>query len=208
MQTPTLLTISLLFLSNALSVTATPPACLLAAINVQSDPSDLKALCGTLEHAVTGNITDRCSGDKYKEAVSSYQATCFEGAGVNIRRAQDRREERPASSVDPAWGVRQEHERRRNIMKREIRTITSSSASATGTNTASISGSGSASASASATATGSGAKATGTASATGSSASATGSTTGASAATATGAAGALVVPGFLGVVGLVGAVLF
>ncbi|KAF7924796.1 hypothetical protein EAE99_006273 [Botrytis elliptica] len=171
MQTPTLLTISLLFLSNALSVTATPPACLLAAINVQSDPSDLKALCGTLEHAVTGNITDRCSGDKYKEAVSSYQATCFEGAGVNI-------------------------------------TITSSSASATGTNTASISGSGSASASASATATGSGAKATGTASATGSSASATGSTTGASAATATGAAGALVVPGFLGVVGLVGAVLF
>ncbi|KAF5869860.1 putative gpi anchored cell wall protein [Botrytis fragariae] len=170
MQTPTLLTISLLFLSNALSVTATPPACLLAAINVQSDPSDLKALCGTLEDAVAGNITDKCSGDNYKEAVSSYQATCFEGAGVNI-------------------------------------TITSSSASATGTNTASISGSGSASA----TATGSGAKATGTASATGSSgssASATGSTTGASAATATGGVGALVVPGLLGVVGLVGAVLF
>ncbi|THV54981.1 hypothetical protein BGAL_0016g00240 [Botrytis galanthina] len=171
MQTPTLLTISLLFLSNALSVTATPPACLLAAINVQSDPSDLKALCGTLEHAVAGNITDKCSGDSYKEAVSSYQATCLEGAGVNI-------------------------------------TITSSSVSATGTNTASISGSGSGSASA--TATGSGAKATGTASATGSSgssASATGSTTGASAATATGGAGALVVPGFLGVMGLVGAVL-
>ncbi|TGO12831.1 hypothetical protein BTUL_0081g00070 [Botrytis tulipae] len=171
MLTPTLLTISLLFLSNALSVTATPPACLLAAINVQSDPSDLKALCGTLEQAVAGNITDKCSGDNYKEAVSSYQATCFEGAGVNI-------------------------------------TITSSSASATGTNTASTSGSGSGSASA--TATGSGAKATGTASATGSSgssASATGSTTGASAATATGGTGALVVPGFLGVVGLVGAVL-
>lgn len=84
MQTPALLTISLLFLSNALSVTATPPACLLAAINVQSDPSDLKALCGTLENAVTGNITDKCSKDAYKEAVSSYQATCFEGAGVNI----------------------------------------------------------------------------------------------------------------------------
>ncbi|TGO90225.1 hypothetical protein BPOR_0074g00320 [Botrytis porri] len=172
MQTPTLLTISLLFLSTARSVTATPPACLLAAINVQSDPSDLKALCGTLEHAVTGNITDKCEGDSYKEAVSSYQATCFEGAGVNI-------------------------------------TITSSSASATGTNTASISGS--TSASATATATGSGAKATGTASATGSSgssASATGSTAGASAATATGAAGSLVVPGLLGVVGLVGAVFF
>ncbi|KAF7931069.1 uncharacterized protein EAE97_009278 [Botrytis byssoidea] len=171
MQTPTLLTISLLFLSNALSVTATPPACLLAAINVQSDPSNLKALCGTLEHAVAGNITDKCSGDNYKEAVSSYQATCFEGAGVNI-------------------------------------TITSSSASATGTNTASVSGS--SSGSTSATATGSGAKATGTASATGSSgssASATGSTTGASAATATGGAGVLVVPGFLGVVGFVGAVL-
>ncbi|TGO69197.1 hypothetical protein BOTNAR_0014g00500 [Botryotinia narcissicola] len=172
MQTPTLLTISLLFLSNALSVTATPPACLLAAINVQSDPSDLKALCGTLEHAVAGNITDKCSGDNYKEAVSSYQATCFEGAGVNI-------------------------------------TITSSSTSATGTNTASVSGS--SSGSASATATGSGAKATGTASATGSSgssASATGSATGASAATATGGAEVLVVPGFLGVVGFVGAVLF
>ncbi|KAF7896465.1 hypothetical protein EAF00_006479 [Botryotinia globosa] len=181
MQTPTLLTISLLFLSNALSVTATPPACLLAAINAQSDPSDLKALCGTLEHAVAGNITDKCSGDKYKEAVSSYQATCFEGAGVNITIT--------SSSSSSA----------------------SASASATGTNTASTSGSGSGSASATAiataTATGSGAKATGTASATGSSglsASATGS---ASAATATGGAGALVIPGFLGVVGFVGAVL-
>lgn len=113
MQTPTLLTISLLFLSNALSVTATPPACLLAAINVQSDPSDLKALCGTLEHAVAGNITDKCSGDSYKEAVSSYQATCFEGAGVNISeyfpirfekyvtqgREEDGREQQTASSV-------------------------------------------------------------------------------------------------------------
>ncbi|TEY55712.1 hypothetical protein BOTCAL_0230g00050 [Botryotinia calthae] len=176
MQTPTLFAISLLFLSNALSVTATPPACLLAAINAQSDPSDLKALCGTLENAVTGNITDKCSKDTYKEAVSSYQATCFESAGVNI-------------------------------------TITSSSASATGTKTASLSasGSGSASGSTSATATESGAKATGTASATGasgSSASATASGTGASVPTATGGAGALIVPGFLGVVGLVGAVLF
>ncbi|TGO61586.1 hypothetical protein BCON_0026g00300 [Botryotinia convoluta] len=199
MQSPTLLTISLLFLSNALSVTATPPACLLAAINVQSDPSDLKALCGTLENAVAGNITDKCSGDNYKEAVSSYQATCFEGAGVNITRK----------------GTGQERKGRKQVPWAQlgifINTITSSSASATGTNTASISGSASASSSATATATGSGAKATGTATATGSSgssASATGSTTGASAATATGGAGALVVPGLLGVVGLVGAVLF
>ncbi|KAB8300912.1 hypothetical protein EYC80_002838 [Monilinia laxa] len=74
----------LLFLSHLPSVSATPPACLLAAINAQDHPSDLKSLCGTLENAVAGNITQMCKEGSYKEAVSAYKATCLEGAGVTI----------------------------------------------------------------------------------------------------------------------------
>ncbi|CAD6445299.1 a5223f43-0c64-4c4d-90ba-ccd459d2b334 [Sclerotinia trifoliorum] len=170
MQTPTLITLTLSLL--ALSVSATPPACLLAAVNEQATPSDLKALCGTLENAVVGNITEKCVKDTYEEAVSSYKSTCLEGAGVTI-------------------------------------TITSSSASASAS--AAATGTSKASGSATATASGSGARITGSGSATGTSGS-TASATGSAAAatvTATGnGAGPLVVPGFLGVVGLVGAFLF
>ncbi|KAF7855459.1 hypothetical protein EAF04_010201 [Stromatinia cepivora] len=168
MQTPTLITLTLSLL--ALSVSATPPACLLAAVNEQATPSDLKALCGTLENAVVGNITEKCAKDTYEDAVSSYKSTCLEGAGVTI-------------------------------------TITSSSSSASATAT----GTNTASGSATATASGSGARITGSGSVTrtsGSTASATGSAAAATVAAAGNGAGALVVPGFLGVVGLVGAVLF
>ncbi|KAG4027892.1 hypothetical protein MFRU_026g00730 [Monilinia fructicola] len=87
MHTPiprTLLTLLSLSLFHLPSVAATPPACLLAAINAQDHPSDLTSLCGTLENAVTGNITRKCGEGTYDEAVSAYQATCLEGAGVSI----------------------------------------------------------------------------------------------------------------------------
>ncbi|QSZ32052.1 hypothetical protein DSL72_001621 [Monilinia vaccinii-corymbosi] len=141
MYTPassTLLT-PLLFLFLSLSklpcVSATPPACLLAAINEQAHPSDLKSLCGTtLEDAVAGNITEKCRGDAYghdyKEAVSAYQAACLEGAGVNIS----------ITSSSP-----------------------SASASASTTKTGTASSSGTATATASSSSSSSGAKATGSA---------------------------------------------
>ncbi|ESZ90263.1 hypothetical protein SBOR_9354 [Sclerotinia borealis F-4128] len=167
MYTPTLLTFALLALSNLTSVSATPPACLLAAINVQTNPSDLKSLCGTLENAVVGNVTEKCMGGAYQEAVKAYEATCLEEAGVTI-------------------------------------SITSSSSSASTTKTGAASGS------ITATASGSGAKITGSGSATGTSGStvsATGSASSASGTTAEGGAGTLIIPGLLGLVGLVGAVL-
>lgn len=172
MQTPTLITLTLSLL--ALSVSATPPACLLAAVNEQATPSDLKALCGTLENAVVGNITEKCVKDTYEEAVSSYKSTCLEKAGVTI-------------------------------------TITSSSSSSSSSASATATGKTTASSSATATASGSGAKTTSSGSVTGTSgstASATGSAAAATVTAAGNAAGALAVPGFLGVVGLVGAFLF
>ncbi|KAM3074647.1 hypothetical protein ACMFMG_008075 [Clarireedia jacksonii] len=79
MYTPAILLTTLLTL-----VSATPPACLLAAINEQPEPSDLKAICGTLESSVAGNITEKCSGNAYSGAVSAYEATCLSSAGVTV----------------------------------------------------------------------------------------------------------------------------
>lgn len=79
MYKPTLLLTALLTL-----VSATPPACLLAALNEQPNPSDLKAVCGNLESSVAGNITDKCSGDAIKGAISAYEATCLSSAGVTV----------------------------------------------------------------------------------------------------------------------------
>ncbi|PQE23978.1 gpi anchored cell wall protein [Rutstroemia sp. NJR-2017a WRK4] len=79
MYTPAIVLTTLLTL-----VSATPPACLLAAINEQPEPSDLKAICGTLESSVAGNITEKCSGNAYSGAVSAYEATCLSSAGVTV----------------------------------------------------------------------------------------------------------------------------
>jgi len=63
---------------------ATPPACLLAAIAAQSNPADLKSLCGALEPQVAGNITQVCHGDSEAAAISAYSATCLSAQGVTI----------------------------------------------------------------------------------------------------------------------------
>ncbi|KAF4627136.1 hypothetical protein G7Y89_g11016 [Cudoniella acicularis] len=65
-------------------VVATPPACLLAALQSQSNPADLKSLCGTLQSAMQGNITAKCSGDALSAAVSAYSATCLSSESVTI----------------------------------------------------------------------------------------------------------------------------
>jgi hypothetical protein len=81
---------------------ATPPACLIAALgyvmcakgreesslltirSAQSNPSDLKSLCGTLEQQVAGNITEKCSGDAESSAMSVFSATCLASESVTI----------------------------------------------------------------------------------------------------------------------------
>ncbi|KAH8685560.1 hypothetical protein BGZ60DRAFT_395457 [Tricladium varicosporioides] len=63
---------------------ATPPACLLAALQSQSNPADIKSLCGTLAPAMQGNITQKCSGDAFSLAASAYSATCLSSASVTI----------------------------------------------------------------------------------------------------------------------------
>jgi len=62
---------------------ATPPACLIAAMGAQPNPADLKALCGTLEPQVVGNITEKCSGSA-QAAFSVYSATCLASESVTI----------------------------------------------------------------------------------------------------------------------------
>ncbi|RDL38041.1 Uncharacterized protein BP5553_05474 [Venustampulla echinocandica] len=63
---------------------ATPPACLLAALGAQSNPADLKSLCGTLVPQLSGNITEKCSGDARSAAISAYSATCLSSESVTI----------------------------------------------------------------------------------------------------------------------------
>ena len=85
MYTPTLVTFvpALLFLSKVPFAYATPPACLIAALNQQPDPSDIQTLCGALQPAVSGNITEKCSADAIEQAVSSYQNTCSQKGYTN-----------------------------------------------------------------------------------------------------------------------------
>ncbi|KAI1136542.1 hypothetical protein F5Y05DRAFT_96675 [Hypoxylon sp. FL0543] len=62
---------------------ALPPACLLAALGVQGNPSDLKAVCGTLQHAVQGNLTDNCHKDALPQAYEVYSSKCLQ-EGVTV----------------------------------------------------------------------------------------------------------------------------
>ncbi|KAI1481317.1 hypothetical protein F4774DRAFT_408033 [Daldinia eschscholtzii] len=62
---------------------AIPPACLLAALGVQENPSDLKAVCGDLQHAIQGNLTSNCHKDVLPEAYKVYSSKCLE-QGVTV----------------------------------------------------------------------------------------------------------------------------
>ncbi|KAI1646529.1 hypothetical protein F4815DRAFT_389588 [Daldinia loculata] len=62
---------------------ALPPACLLAALGVQDNPSDLKAVCGDLQHAIQGNLTSSCHKDTLPEAYQVYSSKCLE-QGVTV----------------------------------------------------------------------------------------------------------------------------
>ncbi|KAI0852040.1 hypothetical protein F5Y00DRAFT_258997 [Daldinia vernicosa] len=62
---------------------ALPPACLLAALGVQDNPSDLKAVCGDLQDAMQGNLTSSCQKDTLSEAYNVYSSKCLE-EGVTV----------------------------------------------------------------------------------------------------------------------------
>ncbi|KAI1418052.1 hypothetical protein F5Y13DRAFT_184566 [Hypoxylon sp. FL1857] len=70
-------------LATAQVAYALPPACLLAALGVQQNPSDLKAVCGTLQDAVQGNLTDNCHKDTLPKAYEVYSSKCLE-QGVTV----------------------------------------------------------------------------------------------------------------------------
>ncbi|KAI0598740.1 hypothetical protein F4775DRAFT_554180 [Biscogniauxia sp. FL1348] len=63
--------------------TATPPACLLSALGLQGNPSDIKAVCGDLQSAVRGNLTNACSDDMLPTAYEVYSSKCL-AAGVTV----------------------------------------------------------------------------------------------------------------------------
>ncbi|CZR59689.1 uncharacterized protein PAC_09583 [Phialocephala subalpina] len=124
-----------------IAVAATPPACLIAAMGAQSNPADLKALCGSLESQVYGNITEKCSGSAESAAISVYSATCLASASVTISIPSS------TSSSASTTGTG------------KTSTTGTASGSATGSSTAKATGSGSSS---TGTATGTAASATGT----------------------------------------------
>jgi len=61
---------------------ATPPACLLAAVNEQPDPSDLQSICGSKAGDVKSFLSDNC-GSFTSEAMSAFKETCSE-AGYTV----------------------------------------------------------------------------------------------------------------------------
>ncbi|CAK3865903.1 Hypothetical predicted protein [Lecanosticta acicola] len=72
---------TLLALSAHVAV-ATPPACLIAAVNTQDDPSDLKSVCGDGASVVKKYISSNC-GDSQDAANSAFMDVCKD-AGVTV----------------------------------------------------------------------------------------------------------------------------
>lgn len=68
------------FLAFAQFAVATPPGCLLGAVNEYSDPADLKSVCKAKD--VTTKIASFC-GDNTKEALSALADICND-QGVKV----------------------------------------------------------------------------------------------------------------------------
>lgn len=69
-------------LAFAVRVLAVPPACLLAAVNTQDEPSDLDAICGDDAQDVQEAIVSLC-GDNQSLAQSAFISTCS-AAGSSV----------------------------------------------------------------------------------------------------------------------------
>jgi hypothetical protein len=87
-------------------VVASPPGCLLGAVNTYSEPADIKSVCS--EKDVTKTIAKFC-GDSSKQALVAFADIC-NGAGVKVgtysrlflSRARD---ERTMRSVSRHWSL-------------------------------------------------------------------------------------------------------
>jgi len=75
MQNIILFTFIVLSFIASITVAVTPPACVLACINEEKNPTDLKAVCTSSD--VSSCFDERCSNYK-DEAVQSFQNTCKE----------------------------------------------------------------------------------------------------------------------------------
>jgi hypothetical protein len=73
---------TLLALSSSI-IAATPPACLLAAVNTEQSPGDLSVVCGKDATKVQSAIASLCSGSAVTPAQNAFIATCS-GAGVQV----------------------------------------------------------------------------------------------------------------------------
>jgi len=71
-----------LFAIAAQVAVATPPACLIAAVNTQSDPSDVKTVCTSGASDVQSYMSDKC-GDNLDAATSAWTSYCKD-AGVTV----------------------------------------------------------------------------------------------------------------------------
>lgn len=71
-----------LFAVAAQVAVAAPPACLLAAVNTQDDPSDMKAVCSGGASEVKKYLSSNC-GDNADAANSAFEEQCKD-AGVTV----------------------------------------------------------------------------------------------------------------------------
>jgi hypothetical protein len=78
------------FLAIVQFAVATPPACLLAALGKQSNPSDLKLVCNDLQKVMLSNLTDVCKGGALSGAYNVYSSTCG-SVGVKVGKWQSLR---------------------------------------------------------------------------------------------------------------------
>ncbi|KAI0900748.1 hypothetical protein F4806DRAFT_449795 [Annulohypoxylon nitens] len=62
---------------------AMPPACLLSALGVQDNPTDMKAVCGDLQDAMQGNLTEACHTNVLSDAYKVYSSKCL-AEGVTV----------------------------------------------------------------------------------------------------------------------------
>ncbi|KAF2840731.1 hypothetical protein M501DRAFT_990691 [Patellaria atrata CBS 101060] len=72
------------FLAVSKLAIATPPACLLAAVNTHEEPSDIAAICGSDSPGMQRIINRVCNGNLKRAAMDAYVSIC-EGEGHTVR---------------------------------------------------------------------------------------------------------------------------
>ncbi|KAF2671265.1 hypothetical protein BT63DRAFT_423472 [Microthyrium microscopicum] len=83
MQFKSVLAVFLLSAGSAIASTS-PPACMLAALNNQSNPGDIKGTCSSAS-AVQSAIGTACTASTDKSAAYSAFADSCKSAGVTVR---------------------------------------------------------------------------------------------------------------------------